>query len=261
MIFHNMVFTMRYRVFLCLMAAAPALQGQAPLEPLPKAAEREASREEMQQRIGELSAFAATCGPRSDAMRRELAESEMAMWDRGRARNLEIAELRKKSGADDEAAAMRIASLQEENAADEAAWRRKAAELKSQQTAFQEKLIPWNLEFEVAAGSVLKGEAMLESGAGLTSIKARLQSGTLVYRWQGTDPGGQPELEIELVFRPLPPGVAAHFGNPTRKIGGTGTVMMAKESVAAVAFEKFLIEVKLDHWEEGGKPRLKSPRK
>jgi hypothetical protein len=243
---------MKRLVFICLIAAVHAQEEPKPPSPLPEASAREATREEAQQRLGELMAFAATTEVQWNAMRRELAEKEMARDNRKFSRNKEINDLAKKSEAGDEAATKRIAELRKEKEADDAAWE----ELKGKQSAIDEKLEPWNREFELAAGSVLKGRGALESGAGLNAIKANLGRGSLVYRWLGSAEGGKPELEVRLGFRPMPPDVLAHFGNPTRKIGGTGTVIIEREQAAAVIFEKFQMEVELGHWEKGAKSPL-----
>ena len=197
-------------------------------------------------------AFAATTEVQGNAKRRELGEEEMARSNRSFTRNAEINRLAEMSAAGDEAATKRIAELRKEKEADDAAWK----QLRDKHSAFIEKLEPWNRELELAAGSVLKGKGVLENGEGLTSIKASMQSGSLVYRWQGSAEGGKPEMEVRFGFLPMPPNALAHFGNPTRKIGGSGTVIMEREHMAAVAFEKFHLTVELDHWKEGAKTPL-----
>jgi len=247
-----MTSTLKRLAFICLIAAAQAQEAPKPVVPVPEATRREATREEMHQRLGELMAFAATTEALGDVMRRELADEDIARTNRTYARNTEINRLAEKSVAGDEAATKRIAELRKEKEADDAAWK----QLREKQSAVSEKLESWNREFELSAGSVLKGKGVLENGEGLTALKAHLPSGSLVYRWQGSAEGGKPELEVKFGFRPMPPGALAHFGNPTRKIGGTGTVAIEREHMAAVFFEKFYLEVQLGHWKEGDKAPL-----
>ncbi|MEK7949162.1 hypothetical protein [Luteolibacter soli] len=241
---------MKLLAFICLIAAVRAQEKSKPAPPTESHAQ-EATREEAQQRLGELMAYATTTEAQGAATRRERFEAEEARSNRALARDKEMRSLAEKREAGDKAAAERISALWKESAADAEAWQ----QFKDKQSAISEKLEPWSREFELAAGSILKGKGVLDSGAGLTSIKAGLQSGSLDYRWQGSAEGGKPELEVRFGFRPMP-GIAAHFGNPTRKIGTTGTVIIEREHIAAVAFEKFYLEVELDHWKEGDKPPL-----
>jgi len=238
--------------FICLIAVALAQEAPKPVTPLPAAAGQEATRQETQQRLGELMAFAATTGAQGDAMRRELQEAEMARSNRSFTRDAELNRLTEKSAAGDEAATKRIAELRKEKEADDEEWK----QLRDKQIAFAEALEGWNLELELAAASVLKGKGVLESGEGLTSIKANLGRGSLVYRWQGPAERGKPEMEVKFTFLPMPPDAMSRSGNPTRKIGGRGTVIMEREHMAGVFFGKFQMSVELGHWKEGDKAPL-----
>jgi len=100
---------MKHLAFVCLIAAVQAQEAPKPPAPSAEATGHEATREEMQKRLGELMAFARTTGAQGEAMRIELLKSEPALWDRSRARKTEIASLEKKSAARDETATKRIA--------------------------------------------------------------------------------------------------------------------------------------------------------